>query len=46
MSMRVYGLKNIIFSRSVRNVSLEFHMTHGQRENLEDDEVRRAFGRL
>ena len=26
------GLKNIIFSRSVRNVSLEFHMTHGQRD--------------
>ena len=27
----VYGLKNIIFSRSLRNVSPEFHMTHGQR---------------
>ena len=28
---RVHGLKNIIFSRSLRNVSLEFHMTHGQK---------------
>lgn len=26
------GLENIIFSRSVRNVSLEFHTTHGQRD--------------
>lgn len=42
------GLKNIIFSRSMRNVSLEYHMTHGQRDRLnmdrkspDDDEVRR-----